>query len=41
MTEHEVQELDDQLRDCGLTYDARSELFQTVTRADAEPEPVE
>ena len=41
MTEHEVQELDEQLKECGLTYNARSELFQTVPRANAEPELVE
>ena len=41
MTEHEVREIDEQLKECGLTYNPRSELFQTVPRADAEPEPVE
>ena len=41
MTADEVRELDEQLTECGLTYNARSELFQTVPRADAEPEPVE
>ena len=41
MTEHEVRELDEQLKECGLTYNERSELFQTVPRADGDPEQVE
>ena len=38
MTEHEVRELDEQLSECGLTCNARSE-FQTVPQADADAEP--
>ena len=41
MTEHEVRELDEQLRECGLTYNPRSELFQTVPRPDADAELVD
>ena len=41
MTDDQVTELDEQLRECGLTYNARAELFQTIPRADADAEPVE
>ena len=41
MTDHEVREIDEQLTECGLTYNTRSELFQTIPRADAAAEPVE
>ena len=41
MTEHEVREIDEQIAAMGLTYNPRSELFQTVPRGDTEAEPVE
>lgn len=41
MTDDQVRELDEQLGECGLTYNPRSELFQTLPRPDADPEPVE
>ena len=41
ITDDQVRELDEQLGECGLTYNAPSELFQTIPRADADAEPVE